>query len=159
MKEILLTQGKVTLVDDEDYKRLNTYKWYAVHDNRNWYAIRSFRVNGEQKTILMHREIMNAPKGMQVDHHNGNGLYNLKKNLRLATNQQNQFNRKHPQKNNKLGIKGVQWHKRIKKFTAQIRINGNKIHLGYFNVLGDADSAYRIAEDKYFGEFARTTTK
>ena len=107
----------------------------------------------------MHREIMNTPTHLQIDHINGNTLDNRKENLRICTNQQNGFNKKNPLKNNKLGIKGVCWHKKIKKFMASIKINDKSIHLGYFNVLGDADSAYRIAELKYFGEFARQFDK
>ncbi|OGO79854.1 MAG: hypothetical protein A2203_08110 [Chromatiales bacterium RIFOXYA1_FULL_46_5] len=61
----------------------------------------------------------------------------------------------HPQKNNKLGVKGVSCHKKSRKFRSYIKLNGKKIFLGSYNVLGDADSAYRKAEEKYFGEFAR----
>lgn len=154
MKEIKLTQGKIALVDDEDYERLNRYKWYARMNGHTWYAMRSICINGKQTTILMHREIMNAPEGVQVDHIDSNGLDNRKEILRLCTNQENGFNRD-AQKNNKLGIKGVRWDKRRNKFYARIKLNGKEIHLGSFNVMGDADSAYRIAEEKYFGEFAR----
>ena len=106
-------------------------------------------------TILMHREILNTKRGISTDHINGNGLDNRKENLRVCTHQENTFNR-HAQKNNKLGIKGVCWHKRAKKFCANINVKGKVIYLGIFNVLADADSAYRIAEEKYFGEFARS---
>ena len=102
----------------------------------------------------MQREVMNAPKDTLVDHKNRNRLDNRKENLRLCTNQQNLQNRE-AQRNNKLRNKGVHWRKDIKKFHARIQVNGRKINLGYFNVLGDADSAYRNAEEKYFGEFAR----
>lgn len=156
MKEIQLTQNKVALVDNEDFERLNLHKWYALKSRNTYYAVRNSKIiNGKRFEIRMHREIMNAPKGIQVDHRNGNGLYNCKENLRFATNRQNCFNQKKPHKNNKLGIKGVHWNKKKKKFIAQIRIGDKKVHLGYFNVMGDADSAYRIAEEKYFGEFAR----
>ena len=155
MKEISLTQNKVALVDDEDFERLNQFKWRAQWGGCNWYAVRTSTVEGKKFAILMHREIMNASTGIQGDHRNGNGLDNQKHNLRPATHAQNGYNRKLPQKNNKLGIKGVCWHKRAKKFNAQIKVDGKKFHLGLFNVLGDADSAYRIAEEKYFGEFAR----
>ena len=159
MREIKLTQGKVTLVDDEDFERLNRHKWYASRSGQSWYAQRNDYSNGKRKTIIMHREIMNIIGDIGIDHITGNGLHNLKENLRVATHQQNMHNRKLPQKNNKLGIKGVSWHKASKKFRAQIRINDKLIHLGIFTVLADAEQAYRVAEIKYFGEFAREETK
>lgn len=160
MKEIQLTQGKVAIVDDEDFERLNQHKWCARFDGWNWYALRECSIgNSKAKTVLMHREIMNAPKGIQVDHCSGNGLDNRKKNLRLCTHQQNHFNKNHARRDNKLGIKGVCWNKEHKIFHAQISINKKVIHLGYFTVLADADQAYRVAELKYFGEFAREETK
>ena len=155
MKEILLTQGKVALVDDEDFEKLNRYKWYAMQTKQNWYSVRNIRINNKQTLVCMHREIINAPINKQVDHINGNGLDNQKKNLRLCTHQQTQHNKRNPNKNNKLGIKGVRWCERDKKFQAQIEINGKEIRLGYFKNVSDADSAYRKAEKKYFGEFAR----
>lgn len=156
MKEIALTQGKNALVDDEDFEKLNQYKWYASNERGKWYAARRIpTINDKRKIVRMHRIIMNAPHGVQVDHRNNNGLFNCRENLRLCSNQQNGFNKKNPRKDNKLGIKGVCFNKNLNKFHARIMINGKGIHLGYYNVLGDADSAYRIAEEKYFGEFAR----
>ena len=158
MKTILLTQNKFAFVDDEDFERLNQYKWYTKREGNTWYATRGSKKlddKGKQKLIRMHREILNAPKGIPVDHINGNGLDNRKKNIRVATKTQNAQNQKHPRRDNKLGIKGVCWDGKLKKFKAGIKFNGKSIHLGYFSVLGDADSAYRIAEEKYFGKFAR----
>mgnify|MGYP001602757070 FL=1 len=160
MKTIKLTKNKVALVDDEDFERLNQYKWKAILSCSKWYAIRSFRVNGEQKTILMHREIMNAQAGVIIDHKFGDGLDNRKENLRPCTPQQNGFNTKYPRKRiSKSGIRGVIWNSTVKKFQAVIGFNNKTVHLGYFTVLGDADQAYRVAEIKYFGEFAREETK
>ena len=154
MKEIPLTQGKVAIVDDEDFEKLNQYKWCAHWNGHHWYATRSVKKNGKSIMIYMHREIINAPKGIPVDHRDGNGLDNCKENLRLCTQQENCRNRKF-NKNNKFGIKGVSWNRNTGKFRATIQADGKQIHLGLFNVLGDADSAYRIAEEKYFGEFAQ----
>ena len=152
MKEIKLTQGKVAIVDDEDFERLNQFKWYAHKSRHCFYAGRN---SIKRKTIKMHREILSIQNSMKIDHRNGNGLDNRKENLRICTNQQNCFNRKHSHKDNNLGIKGVHWNKECNKFLAQIMLSGKKIYLGVFNVLGDADSAYRFAEEKYFREFAR----
>ena len=161
MKKIILTKDKVALVDDEDFERINQYKWQASQNltsERIWYAKRvSKAISGKQKTIKMHREILKDTEGLQVDHINGNGLDNRKVNLRLCTNQQNHFNRKLPNKNNKLGVKGV--YIEGVKFRARIKSNSKRINLGSFNVLGDADSAYRKAEEKYFGCYARNHQK
>ena len=155
MKEIKLTQGKMTLVDDEDFERVNQFKWFAHWNGYNWYASRNIKHNTKRTTISLHREILKIQKKEMIDHRNGNSLDNRKSNLRFATRNQNMHNRKNPQKNNKLGIKGVSWLKKAGKFHAQIKVANKNIHLGLFNVLGDADSAYRKAEEKYFGEFAR----
>jgi hypothetical protein len=57
MKEISLTQGKVALVDDEDYERVMTKKWSASKRPRTWYAVTG------RPGRSMHRFIMNALKG------------------------------------------------------------------------------------------------
>ena len=45
MKRISLTQGQFALVDDEDYKRVNQYKWYASYSPRtqSFYAARQIK--------------------------------------------------------------------------------------------------------------------
>ncbi len=64
MKEIKLTQGKVALVDDEDYEYLNQWKWNPIRSHKNYYAARGGLYFGDQKkTISMHRVIMDTPPG------------------------------------------------------------------------------------------------
>ena len=158
MKKITLTKNKFAIVDDEDFAKLGQFKWYAhLSGGRNFYAARRDRLN-KFKFIYMHREIINinnSENRIFTDHIDGNGLNNCKENLRICTYQQNQLNKKHPRIDNKLKIKGVCWDKKRKKFRTEIMHNGIRIFLGRFSVLGDADDAYRKAEEKYFGEFAR----
>lgn len=156
MKEIQLTQGKVAIVDDEDFERLNQYKWQADKNKTgNYYARRVLFRNGKRISLLMHREIMNATNDKMVDHKNGNGLDNRKINLRFCNIEQNAANQKNPHKDNKLGIKGVCWIKAKRKYKATIVREGVLYHLGYFTKPMEADEAYRKAEKKYSGEFAR----
>lgn len=151
MKKIKLTQGKYALVDDADFKWLNQWKWSLNSSGRSlFYAARS--LNG--KGIKMHRVIMNAPREKQVDHINGNGLNNQRKNLRLCTKLENSKNRR-ININNTSGYKGIIWYKKYNKWNVQISINGKRKNLGYFIKIKDAIKIYKNASNKYFGKFAR----
>lgn len=153
-KEIPLTQGKVALVDAEDYDWLNQWKWYASKQkNGSFYAMRRIKENGKRFPVLMHRIIIKTPKNMETDHINRNGLDNRKYNLRICTNSQNQMNRGKP-KNNKSGYKGVYWNKKDKRWRAEIMVNQHLNFLGNFSMKEDAALAYNKAAIKHYGEFA-----
>src|SRR4051794_29869348 len=81
MKTIPLTQGKVALVDDEDYERISRSSWIACRSKNLWYACRSVRVNGRRLYIAMHQEVMLAKKGQLYDHKNNDGLDCRQSNL------------------------------------------------------------------------------
>lgn len=148
MKQIPLTQGKVAIVDDADFEYFNQVKWSAVKARDNWYAIRG---NGTS----MHREIMNAPSGMMIDHINGNGLDNRRENLRLCTNAENLRNRGKT-KSNTSGYKGVTWHKGDGKYRAQMTYKGKVFHIGCFDNPVAAARAYDEKARELHGAFART---
>ena len=149
MKEILLAQGEVAVVDDEDYSRLSKYKWCCRSDG---YVVRSTRVKGKSKTLYMHREILQTPEGMDTDHINHNKLDNQKTNLRACTRAQNLYNQK--QKQNISGYKGVE---RVgQRWRAAIGIDGKYVRLGCFLNKEDAARAYDHAARGLFGEFAST---
>jgi len=136
----------VALVDDEDYKRLNRYKWYAYKDRNRWYARRFV-------SVAMHRTVIKVPDSVKLDHKNGNGLDNQKVNLRRATNSQNSANRQ-IQSNNTSGYKGAQFDKRRNRWIARIRVSGRLLHLGTFPNAESAARAYDLKAKEVFGEFA-----
>ena len=153
MKEIQLTKGKVALVNDADYERLNKMKWYFHYMKNNNTAYAARWIAGS--IVLMHRFILNPAKDQVVDHIDGNGLNNQRENIRICTKSDNQGNRA-KNKNNTSGYKGVHFYKRINKFRAQIKLYGKDIYLGYYNSPIEAARAYDAKARELFGEFANT---
>ena len=145
MKEIQLTQGQVTLVDDADCERLNQWKWYALKSRRTFYVARmSSRVNGKRHTIYMHHEIIGKPpKGFIADYKNGQGIDNQRSNLRHVTFRQNNQNLKNVEKTSQYP--GVCWDKERQKWMAKITINRITKNLGRFLVEIDAFDIYQQA--------------
>jgi hypothetical protein len=146
---IPLTQGKFAIVDAEDYEKLNRYKWHAIRQANTFYAVRR---QGNKK-IRMHRVITNAPKGLDCDHIDHNGLNNRKKNLRLCTRLQNSRNQR-ARKGGTSKYKGVYWHKDQKKWHAGISSCGKSYFLGSFDNEVDAAKAYDKKAKVLFGQFA-----
>jgi hypothetical protein len=158
-KTIPLTRGKAAIVDDEDYESIAKYRWHANPGrNQHWRAERTCR-QGKKKTVLMHRQIMDAPEGVEVDHKNRNPLDNRRCNLRLCTHSQNMRNMG---RRKKFGSKTSQYKGVVKRardsfWLARIRvaeISPESLHLGHFASEIEAAKAYDAAAQKYFGEFA-----
>ncbi len=154
-KFILLTKGKSAIIDDEDYNKINNFKWCADMKpvSKNYYAKRRIVENGKAKYIQMSRFIMNCPLGMFVDHINHNTLDNRKKNLRIVNRRQNQMNKsKNKKKSSKY--KGVYWDNYFKKWKAEITSNYKKTYIGSFNNEIEAALSYNKYAIKMFGSFA-----
>lgn len=153
--EITRRNGEVytVLVDDEDLRSILSAGQVLTVDPKPHTTYVYARSPGARAQYL-HRVLLGATKGCQVDHVNGNGLDNRRENLRLCTQTLNNGNQRLA-KHNTSGIKGVAFHKASKKFRAYISVGDRHKHLGLFLTEAEARQAYRDAALAYFGEFAR----
>ena len=149
MKKIALTQGKEVLVDDEWYPILKQWKWY--YDGA--YAKRDIGTRTNRQPMFMHRYILMAPDGYDVDHKNQIKLDNQTHNLRLVKPAKNYINRK-MLSNNKTGFKGVCFDKSRGQFTSHIQINHKQHNLGRFPTAIEAAQAYNEAAKRLHGKYA-----
>jgi len=155
-RKIRLTEGKFTLVDQNDFYWLNNFDWVTKRGNKSFYAVRFDNDCAKwPKMVSMHRQIMNSPAGLLVDHRNLDGLDNRRDNLRLATYCQNNCNIKISKAGCSSQYRGVHWDKQVKRWRAHLQSDGKHIGLGYFDSEIAAARAYDAAAKKYHGEFAR----
>jgi len=164
--EVPLTRGLVALVDAADIEHVSRWKWRAVKAKRSgggfmWYAIHT-GPRPARALVSMHRLLLGLPDDILVDHGNGNGLDNRRRNIRPATDRQNAQNRQRVKSGKSSRFLGVYWHKHRGRWMARIRAgkisettgHSKPICLGYFE---DEESAARVrdaAARKYFGAFA-----
>lgn len=153
--EIPLTGGGVVLVDPADFNTYGKNKWQR---HSSGYAARVTTVKGVKTFVTLHRLIMNAPKGAQVDHIDGDTFNNRRSNLRICTPSQNMMNRA-PTKGTRSAYKGITYvnekFSRKNRWMASIRSGGIKKTIGYYATEIEAAKAYDSAARIYHGEFAR----
>lgn len=143
MKQIKVKRGSdifFAKVDDCDFEGLSSFNWFA---DKNGYAMKSSKHDG---TVRMHRMIMNAGNGQEVDHINRDKLDNQRSNLRLVSHHENCLNRSR-------GV-GVSFRTDRKRWRARIKFAGKEIHIGHFVTKIEAIEARRVACIQYFGEYA-----
>lgn len=116
---------------------------------RHWKVARDGYVR-DSNSVSLHRELTNAPRGLVVDHINGDTLDNRRANLRVCEQRQNLWNGR-PHRDGSSRYRGVSRMRRSGTWRAQIQGK----HLGFFRSEEDAARAYNVAAVQRFGEFAR----
>jgi hypothetical protein len=153
---ITLTRGYETVIDAADVPLVDDRNWCAINSGNTVYAYRMDYSKAKPRAVYLHREIMGQPDGFEVDHKNGDGLANCRKNLRVATKSQNSCNSRISSANTS-GFKGVSFYKRNRSWVARIKVNQISKYLGMFDSPEEAHKAYCRASEELHGEFGRTS--
>lgn len=150
-KKYGLMEALINTTDLQKLQSLNTTLCAMWNKHtRSFYCMGRLKIStGKYTTIMLHRIVTECPKGMITDHINHDTLDCTRGNLRVVTNAENHQNRKGATTANKSGVQNVDWYKPTKKWRVQIKLNGKKIHIGYFKDIQDAESAAINARNKY----------
>ena len=123
-------------------------------DTKGYYCVILYN-NSKRKNINIHRLVgvafvENPDNKICLDHINNNKLDNNISNLRWSTYQENNRNAS-IRSDNSSGIKGIYWNKKAKKYHTRIKIDGNYIHLGYYDTIEEATEARVNKVNQVFG--------
>lgn len=151
MAEIILTRGKVSVVDDADFGWLSQWKWTASRrSNGKSFAFHQTLRQGRWVSETMARKILGLEYGdpRWADHINHDTLDDRRENLRIVTPKQNRENQ--PSRGGSSRFVGVTWSEKRQRWCAQIQHNGRMINLGRYATEREAAEA----RDQYVVENA-----
>jgi len=152
--DLVLSNGVRAKLDKDDYDFVSRFSWSCSQDG---YAVRNVNDGKVTRQVSMARLILGLPNGdpRQVDHIDGDRLNNIKKNLRIVTSQENNFNkRKYRGSSFTSKYKGVSWDTSNKKWRARLKIDKKDIHIGRFESEVEAAKAYDEKAKELFKELA-----
>ena len=147
-KEVTLTRGYVALVSDADYERVAQHKWHVDRLRPNLSYATTWIAG---KNVRMHRFLLYAIKGEEVDHIDGDGLNNTRENIQMVSRQTNSIKRE-VFSHNKTGYAGIDQFR--SGYRARIGYNYGTVFVGVFDTLEEAASARDKELVKLFGEDA-----
>lgn len=146
---LYLPLGHSAFVSEEDFENMRSYTWCVnVDTKKRLYACRY----AGNKRIYMHREITSCPRGMVVDHINGNTLDNRRSNLRICTQKLNTHN---SVPWGRSGYRGVSQVKSTKRYRVRITdLDGAELNLGSYVDAAHAATVYDAAALLLYGDYA-----
>jgi hypothetical protein len=152
MAELILPGCSVALIDDEDVRLVTSFRW-SLNRVTGYVLGHGRKPSGLRTTVMLHRLIMDAPNGLDVDHINHDPLDCRRSNLRIATRSQNMQNRRGATRKSVTGIRGVSRYVTrcgIVKYLARINVAGRSIYRCGFSTADEANDAAVKLRRKYF---------
>lgn len=143
------------VMNKHSFKKINE-KILKPIITKNGYLSVSLTKDKKVKPTYIHQLVAihflnHIPNGFKyvIDHINGDKTNNTLSNLRIVSNRDNSTICYRKDKINFTSkYIGVSWKKEVTKWRAQIRINGVKKHLGYFDNELEAAECYQKALNK-----------
>lgn len=147
MQQIPLSQGQIAFVDDHDFPLLSDFRWCyrAERDGKQGYAVRHVKVEGKDRLLYLHRQLMQPSPGHEVIFLNGDKLDCRRENLRLVTTKEARQHHLQARSNSKSGIKGISYNRRPNTWSVDIYRNGQAKRVGTFLTLKEAKEAQQKA--------------
>ena len=145
MAEIRLPHGYVAVVDDDDEARVRQHRWRPLGQGRTAYAIaRLPRLRGRQRTLYMHRLVVEAKRRERVEHRDGDGLNNARANLQVRTTSRSGTRRGGglPEGLRWSRYNGVMWDAEVGKWAAVNGPPGACVRIGVYATEEAAARAY-----------------
>jgi len=141
MVEIQLRNGYVATIDDEDEGRVRQHRWRPLVQGRTVYAIaRLPRLRGKQRSIYMHRLVVEAKRGERVEHRDGDGLNNTRANLDVRSLLR--AGRRLPAGVRMSKYQGVAWDAESGRWEVLLGPHGASVRIGLYATEAEAARAY-----------------
>lgn len=143
MQHIPLSQGQVALVDDADYPLLSDFKWCyrSERDGKQGYAVRHHKVDGKDRLLYLHRDLMQPPEGREVIFLNHDRLDCRRENLRVVSKEEARRHHR-VRHDSKSGVKGVRYNPETDSWSAYVYRHGHAYHVGTYYSKEQAVVAY-----------------
>lgn len=152
MLYITTREGVRVRVDDDVYQHLSLFTWQL---NTTGYPVRKTTVSGKSRLVFLHRAVMGAVRGQQIDHRDGDILNCQRSNLRVSTQSQNRMNAR----KDRRGLsryKGVRVQRSKPGFVVRITTPTERdAYIGTFEDEHLAALVYDLWAHDLYGEFAR----
>ncbi len=146
----ILFYGEVIsfVINTEDYEMVKERIWRVSKKKNKYYIISGSKKKGTM--IYLHQMILGEKKdGLEIDHIDGNSLNNRRENLRFVTHLQNVDNMRATRIDNTIGIRGISFDKRGKKYVVDFNYHGERYYFKTWGTIEEAVYCRLIAEEQF----------